>query len=80
MYMVMIFHDYESKILNSVCFFDTIKDIIIWSKSLLKYNDVDKIERIYKNHKCFFKILMIKKKDELLYFPKYKKFNKKLST
>ena len=78
MYMVMIFHDYECKILNSICFFDTIKDIIIWSKSLLKYNDVDKIERIYKNHKCFFKILTIQNKHEQKYFPKYKKFNRKI--
>lgn len=75
--MVMIFHDDKCKILNAVCFFDTIKDIIIWSKSLLKYNDVDKIIRIYKNHKCFFKIFTIEKKKEK-YFPKFKKFNKKI--
>lgn len=75
--MVLIFHDYDCKILNAIYFFDKIKDIIIWSKSLLKYNDVDKIFRIYKNYKCFFKIITIEKSKQKL-FPKYKKINRKI--
>jgi hypothetical protein len=78
MYMVMIFNEYECQKLNSVCFFDTIKDIITWSNGLLKYNDVSKLDRIYKTYKCFFKIVEVHKLDEQYYFPKFKKLNRKL--
>ena len=76
----MVFNEYECNNLNAVYFFDTIKDIIRWSKGLLKYNDVEKNERIYKTYKCFFKILEVHKKDEIHYFPKFKKLNRKLYT
>lgn len=79
MYMVLIFNDYECQVLNSVLFFDTIKDIIKWSCNLLKYNDVNKKIRVYKNYKCFFKIIEINRTYEKKYFPKYKKLNRKLS-
>lgn len=78
MYMVMIYNEYECKMLNSVCFFDSIKDIITWSKGLLKYNDVSKNCRIYKTYKSFFKIIDVHKLDEQFYFPKIKKLNRKL--
>lgn len=74
----MVFNEYECNKLNSVNFFDTIKDIIKWSKCLLKYNDVEKIDRIYKTYKCFFKIFKVHKLDEIYYFPKIKKLNRKL--
>jgi len=79
MYMVMIYNDYECNKLNSLCFFDTIKDIITWSNGLLKYNDVSKIDRIYKTYKSFFKIIEVHKKDEQCYFPKIKKLNRKIN-
>lgn len=76
MYIVLIYNDYENTTLNSICLFDKIKDILIWSNGLLKYNDVSKIKRVYKTYKCFFKILEISKYDELKYFKRYKKYNK----
>lgn len=76
MYAVFIYNDYENRTLNSLCLFDKIKDILTWSKGLLKYNDVSKITRVYKTYKCFFKIIEVSKRDELLYFKKCKKYNK----
>jgi len=76
MYMVFIYNDYENTTLNSVCLFDKIKDILTWSKGLLKYNDVSKTTRVYKTYKCFFKIIEVSSKDEILYFKKLKKWNK----
>lgn len=76
MYMVFIYNDYENTTLNSVCLFDKIKDILIWSKGLLKYNDVSKTTRVYKTYKCFFKIIEVSKTYELKYFKKYKIWNK----
>lgn len=78
MYMILIFNDFENKKLNSFCMFDKIKDIIKWSNGLLKYNDVSKEERIYKTYKSFFKIIEVNKIDEIYYFPKIKKLNRKL--
>lgn len=76
MYMVFIYNDYENTTLNSVCLFDKIKDILTWSKGLLKYNDVSKTTRVYKTYKCFFKIIEVSKTYEIKYFQKFKKFNK----
>lgn len=76
MYAVFIYNDYENTTLNSICLFDKIKDILTWSKGLLKYNDVSKTTRVYKTYKCFFKIIEVSKYDELKYFQKYKKYNR----
>jgi negative regulator of genetic competence, sporulation and motility len=76
MYVVFIYNDYENKLLNSICFFSKIKDILIWSKGLIKYNDVSKTSRVYKTYKCFFKVIEVPKKDEHKYFKKHKKYNK----
>jgi len=76
MYMVFIYDDFENTTLNSVCLFDKIKDILTWSKGLLKYNDVSKITRVYKTYKCFFKIIEVSKTYEIKYFKKFKRFNK----
>ncbi len=76
MYAVFIYNDFENTTLNSICLFDKIKDILTFSKGLLKYNDVSKTKRIYKTYKVFFKIIEISKFDELRYFPKRKKWNK----
>ena len=76
MYMVFIYNDYENTTINSICLFDKIKDILTWSKGLLKYNDVSKTTRVYKTYKCFFKIIEVSKTYELKYFKKFKRFNK----
>lgn len=79
MYAVFIYDDYNNEILNSVCLFDKIKDIILWSNGILKYNDVSKTQRVYKTYKCFFKIIEVSNKSEQKYFKKYKRFNKNLT-
>jgi hypothetical protein len=79
MYAVFIYDDYNNEILNSVCLFDKIKDIILWSNGILKYNDVSKTQRVYKTYKCFFKIIEVSNKAEQKYFKKYKRFNKNLT-
>ncbi len=76
--MILVYNDFENKKLNSFYMFDKIKDIIKWSNGLLKYNDVSKEERIYKTYKSFFKIIEVNKIDEIYYFPKIKKLNRKL--
>ncbi len=76
MYLVVIYHDFEHSLINGMALFDKIKDIIEWSSGILKYNDVQKRERIYKTYKSFFKIFDISKRNEIKYFPKYKKFRK----
>lgn len=76
MYAVFIYNDYENTILNSVCFFDKIKDILTWSKGLIKYNDVSKTTRVYKTYKCFFKVIEVPRQAEIKYFKKFKKYNK----
>lgn len=76
MYAVFVYHDYESNILNSICLFDKIKDILRWSNGLLKYNDVSKTTRVYKTYKQYFKIIEVSKSNELKYFKRVKKYNK----
>jgi len=77
MYILLIFHDIEATKLNSMVKFDTIKDIITWSKGIIKYSDVNKKVRIYKTAKSFFRILYISKSEEETYF-KYKKIDLRL--
>ncbi len=76
MYAVFIYNDYDNKILNSLCLFDKIKDILVWSNGLIKYNDVSKTTRIYRTYKCFFKVIEVEKKGEQKFFKKFKKYNK----
>ena len=71
MYILLIFHDIEATKLNSMVKFSTIKDIIKWSKGIIKYSDVGKKVRVYKTAKSFFRILFVNKEDEEKYF-KYK--------
>lgn len=78
MYLVLIYNDFENKILNAVRFFDTIKDIIAWSNGILKYNDISKEVRIYKTYKSFFRIIEVHRLDEPYYFPKKKVFSRKI--
>jgi hypothetical protein len=81
MYLVLIFLDDECLSLNSVCFFSKIKDVMTWSKGLIKYNDLNKIERVYKSYKTPIKLLEVHRTDELYYFyPMKKKYQKKLKS
>lgn len=77
MYILLIFNDIEATKLNSMVKFDTIKDIITWSKGIIKYSDVNKKVRIYKTAKSFFRILHISKYEEEKFF-KYKKIDLRL--
>ena len=77
MYILLIFHDIEATKLNSMVKFDTIKDIITWSKGIIKYSDVNKKVRCYKTAKSFFRILFVSKSDEQKYFS-YKKVDLRL--
>lgn len=76
MYVVFIYHNYEEKILNSICLFDKIKDILTWSKGLIKYNDVSKTSRVYRTYKCYFKVIEVLRQNEQKYFKKFKKYNR----
>ena len=79
MYLVIVFNDFENDKINCFCLFDTIKAIIEWSNGLLRYSDVKKNYRRYRTYKSFFRILEVERKDEIKYFPKYKKFIKIIS-
>lgn len=78
MYLVIIYHDFENTLINAMALFDKIKDIIAWSHGILKYNDVQKTERKYRTYKSVFRIIEVHKKNEMRYFPKFKKFKKTL--
>jgi len=78
MYVLLIFNDFKKQLLNAIYFFNTIKDIIKWSKGIIKYNDIQKNQRKYNTYKCFFKIIEVHPQDEIYYFPKFKKFYKRL--
>ena len=69
--MLLIFHDTDCTILNSLIKFNTIKDIIKWSNDLIKYSDSKKKTRGYKTAKSFFRNFKVESDDEELYF-KYK--------
>ena len=77
MYILLIFHDIEATKLNSMVKFSNIKDIITWSKGIIKYSDVNKKVRIYKTAKSFFRILFISKENQQKYF-RYKKIDLRL--
>ncbi len=79
MYAVIVFDDFNNTVINSLCLFDSIKDMITWSRGLIKYSDTKKSYRKYRTYKSFFRILEIDKRDEYKYFPKYKRFRKQLS-
>lgn len=78
MYLVIVYHDIDRYLINSLCLFDKIKDIIAWSKGIIKYNDIQKNDRKYKTYKSYFKIIEVNRRDETKYFPKFKKFLKKI--
>ena len=64
----MIFSDQECKKLNCIWLYDSISSVMTDTKGLIKYNDINRIRRIYKTSKSFFILLKIKKDDTKLYF------------
>ncbi len=68
MYILLIFNDQECKKLNCIWLYDSISSVMTDTKGLIKYNDINRIRRIYKTSKSFFILLKIKKDDTKLYF------------
>lgn len=68
MYLVLVFADPKQRHLISLCLFDSIKDIIYWSKNLLRYSDMSKIKRVYRSYKSFFAIRYVSVNAEIRYF------------
>ena len=68
MYILLVFHDQECKMLNAMWFYDTIKDMITHTKGVIRYSDVNKKTRVYKTAKSFFRILKVSNDDSCLYF------------
>jgi hypothetical protein len=68
MYMLLIFHDQQCSLLNSIWMYDTIKSMIDDTNNVIKYSDINKKTRIYKTAKSFFRILKINNEDTHLYF------------
>ena len=68
MYILLIFNDQECKKLNCIWLYDSISSVMTDTKGLIKYNDINRIRRIYKTSKSFYILLKIKKDDTKLYF------------
>lgn len=62
LFILVVYRDLEQTTIMYLGLFDTIKDIIISSGNLLKYSDVNKIERCYKTYKSFFRIINVQTK------------------
>jgi hypothetical protein len=58
MYILIIYNDKENTLINSICLFSSIKDIITYTNGLLKYQDIKK-NRKYKTFKSFFHVYNI---------------------
>jgi len=68
MYILLIFNDQDCEKLNCIWLYDSITSVMTDSKGLIKYNDINRIRRVYKTSKSFFILLKIKKDDVKLYF------------
>jgi hypothetical protein len=68
MYVLLIFNEQECKQLNCIWLYTTLNDVIKDTKGLMKYSDINRIRRIYRTSKSFFRLLKIKKDDAKLYF------------
>ena len=68
MYILLIFNDQECKKLNCIWLYDSISSVMTDTKGLIKYNDINRIRRVYRTAKSFFILLKIKKDDAKLYF------------
>ena len=68
MYILLIFNDQDCEKLNCIWLYDSISSVMTDTKNVIKYNDINRIRRIYKTSKSFFILLKIKKDDTKLYF------------
>ena len=68
MYVLLIFNDQECRLLNCIWLYDSISSVMTDTKNVIKYNDINRIRRVYKTSKSFFILLKIKKDDSTLYF------------
>ena len=68
MYILLIFNDQECRLLNCIWLYDSISSVITDTKNIINYGDINRIRRIYKTSKSFFRLLKIKKDDAKLYF------------
>jgi len=68
MYVLLIFNDQECRLLNCIWLYDSISSVMTDTKNVIKYNDINRIRRVYKTSKSFFILLKIKKDDSKLYF------------
>jgi hypothetical protein len=68
MYVLLVFNDQDCKKLNCIWLYDSISSVMTDTKNVIKYNDINRIRRIYKTSKSFFILLKIKKDDTKLYF------------
>jgi hypothetical protein len=68
MYILLIFNDQECEKLNCIWLYDRLNDVIKDTKHFIKYGDINRIHRVYKTSKSFFRLLKIKKDDAKLYF------------
>jgi len=68
MYVLLIFNDQDCRLLNCIWLYDSISSVMTDTKGLIKYNDINRIHRVYKTSKSFFRLLKIKKDDAKLYF------------
>ena len=68
MYVLLVFNDQDCEKLNCIWLYDSISSVMTDTKNVIKYNDINRIRRIYKTSKSFFILLKIKKDDTKLYF------------
>ena len=68
MYVLLVFNDQDCKKLNCIWLYDSISSVMTDTKNVIKYNDINRIRRVYKTSKSFFILLKIKKDDSKLYF------------
>ena len=68
MYVLLVFNDQDCEKLNCIWLYDSISSVMTDTKNVIKYNDINRIRRVYKTSKSFFILLKIKKDDSKLYF------------
>jgi hypothetical protein len=69
MYILLIFHNQECSQLNCIWLYDKLSDVLKDTNHFIKHGDINRIRRVYRTSKSFFRLLKIKKDDVKLYFP-----------
>lgn len=68
MYVLLIFHNQDCSLLNAIWLYDTLIDVSKDTNQFIKYGDINRINRVYRTSKSFFRLLKINKDDANLYF------------